>query len=199
MSPNPIGNSCRFGVEDASTIKLPAETLEQFGHELCVIGPPRFQPGFAVRTGSNHEVLYDLLIFRFQQRCINRNRFQLTHAVHNSAHQSAARHPFHFHGRESLLQFGGAALHFLDLLHEIWIHPLDSSSGTATAGSNVSGSRTLMISAPGNASSTARTNGSCAAASFRARSAAIRLSAIVRPPPSVASVTIQRRPVHCWR
>src|SRR5258706_6393588 len=174
-----------------------AEALQQILDEFGILKAPRFQFHLAVGTGRNDQIFQDSVVLRLQQRRIDRQALELAQTVQRRAHQAAAGNTFCLHLGETLLQLIGAALHLLHLTHEVGIHQFDSSS--ETTGGSSSRSRTATISAPGNASSTARTNGSWDTASFLARSAARRCSARVGAPPSEASVTIQRSPVQSRR
>src|SRR6266446_1868907 len=175
-----------------------AEALQKVLNEFGVLEAARFQFQLAVAAGRDDEIFDNLMFLGLHQRGIDMQLLDFAQTVQGRPHESATRNALHFHCGETLLKLIGAALHLLDLAQQIGIHQEGSSSaGEGKAPS--SRSRTATISAPGKASSTARTKGSCETASFLARSAACFCSAIVGAPPSEASVTIQRSPVQSRR
>src|SRR5258705_3139857 len=155
-----------------------AEALQKVLNEFGVLEAAGFQFGLAVVAGRDDEVFDDLMFVGFHQRGIDAHALDLAQTVQGRAHESAAGDALDFHCSEAFLKLIGATLHLLDLTQQIGVHQEGSSSeGRGRAPS--SRSRTATISAPGNASSTARTKGSCETASFLARSAACFCSAIV--------------------
>src|SRR5690242_3697616 len=160
-----------------------------------------------VVEGGEHEILQHFALVGIDERLVDLDLAHVALAGERHLHQPAARGAGHLHLVEARLHLGHLGLHLLRLLHHLAeiLHressPSLRSSALSAASAEASGSadpssRTASMRAPGNASSTARTNG-CWAASFRSdRSRASASSRKVGAPSALDMLTTQRMPVH---
>src|SRR6185312_11303733 len=188
----------------------PRRQLEAAGELAHLLGDVTLDALPGVVEGGEHEILKHLDLVGIDERFVDLDLAHVALAGERHLHQAAARGAGHFHLVEARLHLGHLGLHLLRLLHHLAeiLHRKSSPSlrssalsadSVAASGSAVPSSRTASMRAPGKASSTARTNG-CCAASFRSeRSRASAVSRKVGAPSSLEMLTTQRVPVHSPR
>src|SRR5713101_4894697 len=185
----------------------PRRQLETAGELAHLLGNMALDALLGVIESGEDEVFQHLDLVGVGERFVDLDLAHIALAGQRDLHQAAAGGAGHLHLIETRLHLGHLGLHLLRLLHHLAeiLHRKSSpslrssalSGGSASAaGSGAPSSRTASMRAPGKVSSTARTNG-CCAASFRSERA--RTSACSRKvgaPSSPDMLTTQRVPVH---